>query len=307
MREIKLSNGHKLRWTVASGAFGPGTGWWWDKVLMWLGFIDPTAFTIVAKTFTEWPRRGNFRWWAPWKTIQFINEFGDSGVRGFLFCQGMANAFGLRNGGARKWLGEFPKKANPKFSVIASISPDSETDMAGEIGRVAHEIRYLKHVKGIELNGSCPNKRGGILDACEITSCSEACKGEAPEMPLIVKLSVAHQPMLPNILPALRNIGVEAISINSVPWKMVFPKKESPLKKYGGGGVSGKPARKLMWEFASRILASTDIPLIFPAWDFQDIFEAKLMAGDRPGAISFGSVWLRHPTWPNKFIRQAGG
>jgi len=42
---------------------------------------------------------------------------------------------------------------------------------------------------------------------------------------------------------------VEAISINSVPWRVVYPDRESPLTRFGGGGVSGKNAQPCAWCF----------------------------------------------------------
>jgi hypothetical protein len=45
---------------VASGALAfDGKGWPWERPLVWLGLIKPELFTVVIKSLTRNPRRGN--------------------------------------------------------------------------------------------------------------------------------------------------------------------------------------------------------------------------------------------------------
>ena len=60
---IRLSNGREFEYMAASGALAyDGRGWWWEWPLRWCGLLDPSLFTIVTKTLTRHPRRGNLRW-----------------------------------------------------------------------------------------------------------------------------------------------------------------------------------------------------------------------------------------------------
>ena len=80
------------------------------------------------------------------------------------------------------------------------------------------------------------------------------------------------------ILPNIKEL-VEAISINSVPWKIVFPDKKSPLDHLGGGGVSGKLAQPHTWEFVRKLVDKTDIPVIGPSvWKYGDIEKLREIA-----------------------------
>lgn len=71
---IKLRSGHEFEWMVMSGALGyDGLGWWWEKPLVWAGFIKPHLFTVVTKTLTAGPTIGNYRWWKPWDVCRPID------------------------------------------------------------------------------------------------------------------------------------------------------------------------------------------------------------------------------------------
>ena len=102
----------------------------------------------------------------------------------------------------------------------------------------------------------------------------------------------------------LSSIGglIEAISINSVPWDIVFPDKKSPLAHLGGGGVSGKVAQPHTWGFVKRIVKETKIPVIGPSvWDFKDIERLRKLGAK---AISFGAIFLPYPWRPTTFVRR---
>ena len=75
---IRLSNGHCLEFIVASGALGfDGRGYIHEWPLRWLGLIDPKLFTVFTKTLLPNRNRGNFRCYAPWRVVKFINSEGD--------------------------------------------------------------------------------------------------------------------------------------------------------------------------------------------------------------------------------------
>src|SRR6185369_4551400 len=91
---IMLSNGHKFEYMAASGALAyNGKGWLWERPLVGLGLIEPRLFTIVIKTLTRKPRKGNLRWWKPWTCVRLIPG-------------GSVNKVGLTNPGIDWWCWE---------------------------------------------------------------------------------------------------------------------------------------------------------------------------------------------------------
>jgi len=89
---ITFSNGYKFEYMVASGALGfDGKGYLHEWPLRWIGLIDPSLFTVVAKTVTYKPRKGNLRLYKPWGCIRLLPN-------------GVVNAVGLTNKGIRWWL-----------------------------------------------------------------------------------------------------------------------------------------------------------------------------------------------------------
>jgi dihydroorotate dehydrogenase len=112
-----------------------------------------------------------------------------------------------------------------------------------------------------------------------------------------LKLSATHN--VKTIIPPVENF-IDAISINSVPWNIIYPNKESPLQHLGGGGVSGKIAQEINWNFMQEIINISDIPVIAPSiWDTKDIETTKTMGAK---AFSFGTRFLLTPWIPNQII-----
>jgi dihydroorotate dehydrogenase (NAD+) catalytic subunit len=238
------------------------------------------------KTITLRPREGNYRWWKPWQTIRPIWENWK--------IVGSVNAFGLSNPGIDWWAREIgPKVDSSKIKLVGSIfgPPEDVAEMA--------DIMNDFDLVAVELNISCPNDKGDVLSntAMAMKSC-EAVK-KVCRHPMIVKLSVAHD--FEEIVKALDGIA-EALSINSVPWNIIFPGRRSPMARFGGGGVSGPVARPFTWAFLKELKAITSIPVIGPsAWYYED-FPGLRALGAR--AISFSSIFLFHPCWPTAYVRR---
>ena len=285
---ITLSNGHKFEYMVASGALGFfGEGWPWDKPFIWTGQLNPALFTVVAKTITFKPKRGNLRWYWPFGCIRFLEG-------------GTLNAVGLTNPGSDWWSEKIRQGRGKGISLVASFFSDSERASV-ELALMATAIKTLPDIKAIEINASCPNTLAGVQkDARTIIESCNKVKKNCP-LPIILKLSVVHAENLAYILPNIVDI-VEAISINSVPWKVIFPNKRSPLERFGGGAVSGKIAQPYTWKFMQRLIDSTNIPVIAPSiWEYEDIAKVRAMGAK---AVSFGSLFLRYPWRPTKFVKR---
>src|SRR5262245_48766437 len=110
---IQLSNQHQFEYMAASGALSyDGRGWPWEWPLRWVGLINPKLFTIVTKTLTVQPRKGNLRWSHPWSCIGLLKN-------------GAVNAIGLTNPGLNWWIKNVaPKIKQHGYSLVCSITDD---------------------------------------------------------------------------------------------------------------------------------------------------------------------------------------
>lgn len=286
---IKLSNGHEFEYMAASGALGfDGKGWPWEQPLKFRipgiiePLLDPSLFTTVIKTLTFMPRKGNLRWYNPMGCVRFLNK-------------GTLNAIGLTNPGIKWWCEEIgPKIDSSKRPIVGSVFSDDIEEMV-EMALMLNDFDLV----GLEINRSCPNTGGDCLQNASdiIKSCGAVHKKS--RFPIIVKLSVAHP--VEKILPGIAET-VEAISINSVPWSIVFPDRRSPLVHLGGGGVSGKAAQPFTWGLLKKIVSMTDIPVIGPGvWEFSDIQKIRDFGAK---AESFGSIFMPYPWRPTKYVRK---
>jgi len=279
---IKLSNGHSFEYMAASGALAfDGLGWLWEWPLRQVGLLDETVFTTVIKTLTISPRRGYLHWYNPFGCIRLIPG-------------GTINAVGLTNRGIEWWCREIgPRIDSDRAPVMASVLGEPK-----ELARMASMLNDFKLV-GIEINASCPNTNDDLLRNTKRVI--ESCKAvkSVSRFPVILKLSVVH-----DVRPIVEEVDglVEAFSINSVPWAIVFPKRRSPLEHLGGGGVSGKVVQPFTWALVRKLKGLTDIPVIGPSvWDFKDIAKLRTIGAS---AIGFGAIFLRYPWRPTSFVRR---
>lgn len=285
---IKLSNGHEFEYMVSSGALAfDGKGWPWERPLVWLGRMNPSLFTIVLKSVTRYPRKGNMRHFLDGPNVVKLlpNIWNPNGA---------VNAVGLTNMGIEKWIEwanrnqEYLSKGN-FISSLYSEKPEEFAEMSAMISGLP--------LKGIEINASCPNTGADLAKNADEVIGGVGLVRKNTALPIILKLSVAQDYM--KIAKEVEG-KVEAISVNSVPWHIIFPNKESPLAEFGGGGVSGKPAQKFMWQVVNRLTTRTSIPVIGSVWDFDDIKQVRLLGA---GAVSFGSLHIRYPWRPTQYVK----
>lgn len=281
---IELSNGHRFEYVVASGALAfDGQGWLWEWPLRKIGLIDTSLFTIAIKTLTYAPRKGNLRWYNPFGCIRILHGGGT------------LNSVGLTNPGIEWWCRKIgPTVDRKKISLVGSILSEEIEELVS----MAVMLNAFDLV-ALEINASCPNTGEDFLkNTQKIVDGCLAVK-ERSRFPLILKVSVVHD--IDSIIPRVGHI-VEAISINSVPWTVVFPDRESPLAHLGGGGVSGKIAQLHTWGLVKKLITMTQVPVIGPSvWDFSDIGRLRRIGAK---AISFGSIFLVYPWRPTTFVRR---
>lgn len=280
---ITLSNGHSFQLMAASGALAfDGRGWPWEWPLRWMGLLDPKLFTIVTKTLTRKPRRGNLRWSHPWSVVKRVGR------------DGVVNAIGLTNKGFDWWISEVAPTIPEDYRIIVSLEADDETDILFML-----EGLRGQNILGVELNLSCPNTPASDSRTTDhILKIGRAASACSP-FPLIAKLSCMH-----DYTAVARGIAgsVEAISINSIPWPVLFPDVKSPLHHFGGGGVSGKIIQLHTWKMVHELSKASTIPIIGPSiWDYDDI---QKVIDHGASAVSFGSVFVFHPWRPTRYVRR---
>lgn len=278
---IKLSNGFEFEYATASGALGFHLrGWPWERPLVCLGLIKPELFANAIKTLTLPPRRGNLRWYHPWSCVRLIKG-------------GAVNKVGLTNKGFDWWCTKVaPKIDFEKVKVIGSIFGNED------------ELLYMTYafnkfpIVALEINHSCPNSGDKLQEAEAIISGTKNIR-RASKAPIILKLSATQD----YLYIAQRLFGViEAISLNSVPWSIVFPDKRSPLWRLekrvggGGGGVSGKPIQDINWKAIAELSQQGLVPVIASSvMEYDDIKAVKKLGAK---AVSFSTVHLpSYPIW----------
>lgn len=280
---ISLSNGHRFEYMAASGALAyDGRGWPWEWPLRWVRLLDPKLFTIVTKTLTPQPRVGNLRWSHPWSVVATVPH-------------GAVNAIGLTNPGIDWWVRDVaPTLPKLGYNIVISITADDPQTIATMAAKLASA-----DIRAIEINASCPNSDQDLLkNASLVVDLVKAAKS-ATRHPLILKLSIVHHYV--EVARACEEM-VEAISINTVPWKVAYPGETSPLACFGGGGVSGRAAQPWTWKMVQELASATSIPVIGPGvWEYSDIARLRELGAK---AISFGSIFMQYPWRPTAFVRR---
>jgi dihydroorotate dehydrogenase len=154
------------------------------------------------------------------------------------------------------------------------------------------------NIVGVELNVSCPNVEHDKTSDYILNIVDKLLPFE---FPLIVKLSY-DQPFEEICKELVGKVaGVDLI--NSVPWKMLHPKKSSPLKRYNlVGGVSGEAIKKYAEDALSRT-AKLGVPII-SGGGISSYDDVKLRFENGASAVSFGSVFIRRPWLPNEIVRK---
>lgn len=280
-----ITNDFAFDWMTASGALGfDGRGWPWEKPFICTGLMQPKLFTNVTKTLTRHPREGNLKWHKPWECVRLIPG-------------GAVNKVGLTNPGIDWWIHAVaPTIDFESAPLVVSIFGDEN-----ELVEMAETLNDLSII-AIEVNPSCINTGHPLASAETVVQQVKAVK-RVTRHPIIIKVSVT-QPYL-TIARGLRNVA-EAISLNTVPWELVFPDTPSPLSRLqnrvggGGGGVSGRPAQPFNWLAVEALAQQNILPVIGPdVMSWKDIVYLRKIGAK---AISFGAIHLRAPWKPTNLV-----
>lgn len=283
---LTLSNGHSFTVCCASGALAYGRGWWWERLaLIPLGVIDPSAFTVITKTLTAEPRKGNLRAYAPWRCVAAAPLSGRT-----------VNAVGMTNPGLKWWLDDGYDRNVVKTGrkTIVSVWPET----------VAEAVRFAvllnnQKVVGVEVNVSCPNV--GMKDADKTAHVVEIVSAVAAysRHPVGVKLSA-----LDRIVPIAKALEgkVEWLDlVNTVPFSKLYPGERSPLARHGlDGGVSGPPITGHARTALRTAMGGGVRTPVVSGGGVWDVAEARYRLQSGAAAVSLGTLFLLRPWRPNR-------
>ncbi len=205
-----------------------------------LQVVRETGATVLTKSATRFPRRGNFVPGNPltWKYLRRLPEMG------------MLNAYGLTNRGAAACAPDIRRSSQAGINVVPNLYPEFIKGTETAIRETLEALEIYReslgpHFWALELNFSCPNSQEEIAQNLQQgVTCCQQVRLRYPELFLIAKISICHPY---EFSQELHKIGVNAIhAINTIPYEIIFPPDRyppSPLRAVGGGGgVSGGPA-----------------------------------------------------------------
>jgi len=296
----------------ASGVQGFfGEGYWYHK---WIPGLNFKNCTFVAKTTTLAPRPGNMPLEADgitpkeWKPKCIVVKFR----------KGVAlNAVGLSGPGAMALLdtGRWQARTKPFFLSFMSVEKTAESRQE-ELRVFVRLLRaYLPEFKapvGLQINYSCPNVG---LHVEELVT--EVCQGlkiaSALEIPLVPKFNV----LLP--VEAAREIARDPncdalCNSNTIPWgalpelidwKGLFGSDESPLKEYGGGGLSGRPLMRLTQGWVAQARAAGITKPINAGGGIMYPEDVDILMWAGASSVFVGSVAMLRGWRVRSIIRQA--
>lgn len=268
--------------------------------------------TFVAKTVTLFPRKGNIR---PWQLFPpCIKTSFRNGV--------ILNAVGLRNDGIARMLqtGRWQRHTSPSLISFMAVGRDDEMDDTPKkrLDRTRMFVDVLGAHKndfatpfGLQVNFSCPNAgiEPWVLTEEVVRSLDVLA---ALCIPLLPKFNV----LVP--VGAVKKIAehpaCDAICVsNTIPWKdltnaqrmMVSANGESPLKKYGGGGLSGRPLLPLVAEWVYR---ARDIGITKPINAGGGVlcpYDVDILHNAGASSVFLGSAAVLKPNRVQSIIRRA--
>lgn len=293
-----------------------GQGYWFHR--FWRPFgLDYTGSTFVAKTTTLEPRKGN---------MATENDDGMTPEKLFPDCivvdhlkQTVLNAVGLTGPGIKALLasGLWQCMKHPFFISFAALSDSVELRLNEYKAFVAFLKPHLQHFfapVGLEINLVCPNKEHvsmpTVAEVWETLNILSALK-----IPLVLKINIVTS--FQAVLRIQDHKECNAICVsNTISWDELprfidrntwFGTTTSPLKKYGGGGLSGVPLYSLVTEWIHEARRSGFEKPIVGCGGILCWQDACGMLDAGADAIQIGSVSILRPWRIKGIIRHVNG
>jgi len=251
---LKLKN----PFITASGCSGYG----WDLYEM---FPDIKWSAFTTKTITLKPREGN------------------SPPRIFELEYGIVNRIGLENCGLDSFV-EFhlPKLRKIKVPFIVSIYGNTLKEWEILVDRLIEN-----NIRTIELNLSCPNLKGKILQE-NFNMCIKIVKSlSKKKVCLIPKLNAIHRTL--ELVEKFKNLGINSIICsNTIPASFIYN------NKIYDGGLSGKCLKPVVLKVVKDIKNNFDIEVgaCGGIYSRDDVLDYKKAGAD---VFVLGSVLFKEP------------
>jgi len=297
----------------ASGVRGFfGEGYWYHKWL-WPFGLSFKGSTFVAKTTTLAPRKGNME----------LARGGITPKRLMPDCivvkrrEGAAlNAVGLSGPGAEKLFeaGRWQKRKDPFFLSFMAVGEtlSKRIDELNGFMRLfeKHRAKFRAPV-GLQINLSCPNT-GHDFSEIEHEAIMLLAHAASLRIPLVPKFSVVTP--VETVARIARHQACDAVCVsNTIPWgqvdaglrKTLFGSLESPLAKYGGGGLSGAPLLPLVLDWLERAGAARFPKPINAGGGILSPDDALRTLAEGAESIFIGSAAFLRPTRVASIIRAA--
>ena len=302
--------GHVMNASGARNFFGQG--YWFHPRLKPFG-LDYMGSTFVAKTTTLPARAGNM----PLTSISLQPvELVPKCIKVNVPRGAVLNAVGLSGPGASAllWREEWQKRIDPFFISFAAVKETIPERLKEWEQFTLLLLTYLSSFHaliGLEMNFSCPNT--GVVEkpfVDEILAALDICS--VLKIPLVPKLNV----LIPAPIGAqiAEHPACDAIcQSNTIFWdllpdavkKKFFGRLESPLKKYGGGGLSGPYLFPLVLAWIREARALGLKKPIVGCGGINSPRSVCAMFNAGASAIQIGSVSITRPWRVNHIIRCA--
>jgi len=296
----------------ASGVQGFfGEGYWYHKYLHLVG-MTLRGMSLVAKTTTMYPRKGNMevgkdrispRRWIPdcihldWKG----------------FCGGYAlNAIGLTGPGALDLIrrGKWQRLSEPfmlSFMSVEKDPVDRSEELRSFVGLLKMELDDISSKFALQINLSCPNTDN---DPLKLVKEAERMLHFASELriPILLKISVEVSPEV--AAKIAKSPYCDGIVISNtvkfgklkdkIDWLKLYGvdrKEKSPLAKYGGGGLSGAPLNKLVEEWVIAFRKIDKDTYINAGGGILGYRSGKRLFDAGANSVFIGSMVMLRPWW----------
>lgn len=302
---MKLRGIHFSDVLNASGARNfDGSGWWYHKLIPGMGSALANATTFVAKTTTLNARAGNMPLVTPMRPRDLVPDCIKVNLRKGI----VLNAVGLSGPGA-EWLLEnrvWADREHPFFLSFMSVEGSPEARLAELEAFVKLLRKYLpfRAPIGLQINFSCPNvglDPAGL--AQEMTDALDVADGVLKTVPLVPKINATFP--LKAVAPLDQHRACDALSVsNTIPWgklperidwKGLFGSETSPLAKYGGGGLSGKPLLPIVCDYIRSLLRVGFEKPVIGGGGILSPDDAQRMKEAGADAIELGSIAILRP------------
>ena len=190
------------------------------------------------------------------KSIASEPWLGNPSPRFYEIPNGLAGSIGIQNPGVEYWLEhEWPWVRSLKIPVVISIAGHSIEDFQRVTQRLAELAKEDKAPAALEINMSCPNDLGGLIefgkDPDQARKLTKAVKDLSP-FPVFTKLTPDVK-SIAEIGQAVEDGGADAITMINGPTGMVID-AETGLPQTGTrtAGITGpiiKPiALRMVWD-----------------------------------------------------------